>query len=368
MLELLANAKLFFVGATLLALLCSALLLKGFVPGTASRMEKTLLCMSALIIPGLAFMFYLPAGGAFGALDQHAVLGKLNALQQAPGDAERREAFATLLHSLEQQTDSLAPDPALLELQAGVLASSGRYDAALDSYKILLNKRPDDAALLAVIAETEYLRGMASDTEAGASPKFANAAVPWLERALAQDPMQPRALGLAGIRAYSEGRWQAALDAWRRAAAVYPVGSSERRVVEQGIAAARQKLGQSAEPGAVLSLSLQIGEQVDTAALAANTPVFVFARKVNAGGPPLAAKRLVLADLPKSLLLTEHDVMARQGLEPGMQVEVVARLSLSGQPVASAGDFESAAQQLTVAASKAEAAQLTLLIDRQVPE
>jgi len=60
------------------------------------------------------------------------------------------------------------------------------------------------------------------------------------------------------------------------------------------------------------------------------------------GGPPLAAKRLA-PQLPQDVTLSANDSMiAGRGLKPGQHVQVMARLSASGAPTASAGDLQGA--------------------------
>jgi len=57
------------------------------------------------------------------------------------------------------------------------------------------------------------------------------------------------------------------------------------------------------------------------------------------GGPPLAAKRLA-AQFPQQIDLSAADaVMAANRINAGQQVEVMARVSASGTPTASAGDL-----------------------------
>ena len=71
----------------------------------------------------------------------------------------------------------------------------------------------------------------------------------------------------------------------------------------------------------------------------AGAPLFVFVRSPQ-GGPPLAVKRLA-ATFPQDLSLSAADaVMSGNSISKGQQVRVVARISVSGAPTASAGDLE----------------------------
>ena len=66
--------------------------------------------------------------------------------------------------------------------------------------------------------------------------------------------------------------------------------------------------------------------------------LFVFVRDPRAAGPPLAVKRLA-AHFPQTVELSSADAMlAGHGMQVGQDVEIVARLSSSGGPLARSGD------------------------------
>ena len=68
-------------------------------------------------------------------------------------------------------------------------------------------------------------------------------------------------------------------------------------------------------------------------------PLYVFVRDPVHGGPPLAVKRLQ-SQLPQLVELTAADAMiADRGITAGEQVEVIARISPSGNPMDQAGDL-----------------------------
>ena len=66
--------------------------------------------------------------------------------------------------------------------------------------------------------------------------------------------------------------------------------------------------------------------------------------KAQQGPPaPLAVKRVLVKDLPLSVTLTENDAMLPQlSIAQFPNLELVARVSRSGQPTAQSGDLESA--------------------------
>lgn len=95
-----------------------------------------------------------------------------------------------------------------------------------------------------------------------------------------------------------------------------------------------------------------------------DTAVFIFVRpyinqQVNAEGPPLAAVRKTVRDLPLYIALNDKMAMLPgRTISSAAQVVVGARLAISGDPVKQAGDIE----QLSQAISTAEQATLSLVI------
>ena len=64
----------------------------------------------------------------------------------------------------------------------------------------------------------------------------------------------------------------------------------------------------------------------------------MFVRDPRAAGPPLAVKRLE-THFPQTVELSSSDAMlAGHGMQVGQDVEIVARISSSGGPLARSGD------------------------------
>lgn len=74
--------------------------------------------------------------------------------------------------------------------------------------------------------------------------------------------------------------------------------------------------------------------------------LYVFVRDPAQGGPPLAVKRLP-SHFPQTVELTSADAMiAGQGIRAGERVEVIARISPSGNPMDESGDLSGQADYL----------------------
>jgi cytochrome c-type biogenesis protein CcmH len=68
--------------------------------------------------------------------------------------------------------------------------------------------------------------------------------------------------------------------------------------------------------------------------------LFVFARDGDKPGPPIAVKRMPVPQLPFTTTLTDADAMVEgASLGKADQLKLVARISLSGNPIAEPGDL-----------------------------
>ena len=328
----------------------------------ARRVQQCVLLLVSLLVPVVALTLYMPGGFSLGSADQRAVLLQLEKVRQA-GDVQGRQREVMRLASvLDAQTSSLAPDPQLLSLHADVLAGLNQWNEAAQVYLRLLSIAPDSPSIMAQLAETYYLQAQALGQRADQS--FITEASQWLDRALNIDPAEPRALGLAGIRAYQAQQWQKAIGYWTQASQAYGQGSNERTMIENGLRAARlqlveaegatdgemaQALRQSNAEGsrsgiaisAFVQLTISLAAEHVRSTDAPSTPVFIYARPADGTRMPLAAKRVTLADLPVTLQLTDQDMMAGRSIAQAEQVVVGARLARSGQPFAQQGDVDS---------------------------
>ncbi|HOL37967.1 MAG TPA: c-type cytochrome biogenesis protein CcmI, partial [Rubrivivax sp.] len=189
-----------------------------------------------------------------------------------------------------------------------------------------------------------------------------------IERALALDPDNAKALALAGTAAFNRKDYKGAVRAWERLAAVAPADSPFQRQVHDSIAEARELggLGPAVAPaGAAAPAPLAAtatasaapgGKAVATggalvtgtvrlapALLAQTRPedtVFVFARAAEGPRMPLAIVRKQVRDLPFAFTLSDEMAMAPQArLSLHPKVVIDARVSKSGQAQPAAGDL-----------------------------
>ncbi|MBS0578615.1 MAG: hypothetical protein JSR36_05075 [Proteobacteria bacterium] len=165
-----------------------------------------------------------------------------------------------------------------------------------------------------------------------------------IEQALLLAPDSGQALFFGGAVAARRGDLPVARERFARLLAMNPP-ATVRPIIEQQISVIDEKLAGGApaapaapaapDPAAAVRVTVSLG-----ARLSADTSgaLFVFVRKPGERGPPLAAKRLD-GHFPQSVTLTPADALIPgRTFAAGQEVQVLARLARSGNPVGAKGD------------------------------
>jgi cytochrome c-type biogenesis protein CcmH len=105
--------------------------------------------------------------------------------------------------------------------------------------------------------------------------------------------------------------------------------------------------------------------------IADDTPLFVFARSVEAtGGAPLAVARLTAGQLPAVIRLDDRNAMSpRAKISDAESVRVQARLSRSGNALPQPGDWQGQVTEpipVETSTESGDSAPVTLVIDTQL--
>ena len=176
------------------------------------------------------------------------------------------------------------------------------------------------------------------------------------ENALAVEPNSQPALFWGGLAAGNRGDTELAADRWERLLGTSPPAeirpTIEQRVAEwrgespPQVASAEQPASTEAAPepapvadGAIVSASIALSEAAQSA-LPADAIVFVIARDPAQPSPPIAVTRRRLAELPAVVQLGDQESMVPgRELSGFEEFELIARVSLSGQPVSQPGDW-----------------------------
>ncbi len=331
----------------------------------------------AFALPVTAGAIYLVVGEP-NAIQDSTVRG----LQAADGAAANR-SIEVMMDQLKQR---LAENPEDAR-GWGILARSSmqleRYDDAVDAYSRLNELDPDNPDVLVEYADALAMR--AGGVLIGKPAEI-------LEQALRLNPDQPQGLWLGGLVARHRGEYELAMTRWSR---LLPQVESDpqsrgelvnlirdlvREAEANGVAleqpSSLEPSGASvasapASPatvptdgaGASLTVRVSLAEDLSDTASPTDT-VFVFARAVDGPPMPVAAARRRVADLPFEVTLDDSQAMIpTMKLSSFERVNVVARVSKSGQPTASSGDLEGAMDD--VATNESDA--LSVVISRRVP-
>ena len=101
------------------------------------------------------------------------------------------------------------------------------------------------------------------------------------------------------------------------------------------------RIGSPVQPGKPgITLKITLASNLENK-FPVETPVFIFARNVDGGGPPLAVLRKMVRDLPLEIVLDDDSaMMAGRNISGAERVIVGARISISGSPVGQPGDYE----------------------------
>lgn len=260
-------------------------------------------------------------------------------------------------------------------LLARAKASVGMFDGAMRDYEKAAALTPNDSELWSDFA----------DAAAGKSlGKMDGKPMEYINKALALDGKNAKALLLRGTYEMQKNDFTAAEQSFTLAKSQVDPKSGFAQIADNALADIKTRQGgtamapaksvdtsavpeaASASDAVLVTVQLQLGAEARKAVSAnAGAVVFVIVRMLGVDrGPPLAARKIPLSELDKPILLTGADAMiGGAGLKPDSDVSVQARLSLTGQPIAQNGDWQSRKTSLKLPAKSA-----TLTIDQSVTQ
>ena len=221
---------------------------------------------------------------------------------------------------------------------AQLFIAQQQFSEAASAYRKIRELSGDSADLL--VREADAM-AMASDGELGGEPEAL------IMQALQLDPDHGSALWLAGIAAAARADFKTALEYWQHAEEVIPneeflleirrlIASAEAELDDTGQSAPVSEIdAESHSVQAVVSVESSVLQQVD-----AEDALYVFARASEGPPMPLAVVRKQVKDLPLVVDLDDSlAMMENLKLSAFEEVMIVARISKSGAPVATSGDF-----------------------------
>lgn len=305
--------------------------------------------------PALAFILALPLASywlyqSLGAPTELALnrLQQQIAQQRSMGPEELQRMRELVDQGLQRRPDKLI----FLSLQARMAMEAGEYRKAAGAYQRLVERHPQDAALLAQWAQALYLADNRSLT-----PRVRDL----LNRALELDPNQTSALGLLGIDAFSRGQYGEAIEHWQRLLRAQPADSPQMAVIADGV---RQAKARALAAGQLTGLMVTVDIAPAVAERAEGT-LYVFAKAEDGSPLPVAVVRQpARGQWPRTVVLTDADAMRpERTLSQFDTVTVTARVSKGGSVMARPGDLQGQKSGIAV---NDESGEIEVLIDEVV--
>ena len=332
----------------------------------------------------LAMVFVLPAGALwmyqqFGTPEGIDVqpqpqrsASRNPAASPATNDAHSAESqeLDAMITSMQERLTESEQDLEGWVLLGRTLKSVQRFPEAVEALETANRIAPDNPQVMVDLAEAHIFNspnGRVSD-EMYAS----------LQRALEIQPGMQKALWLMGIAASQAGDYASAVSSWEELLAQLEPGSPVAQSVQAQIddANARMANGEApairAEPEPVeeddgswkgIKALVRAGE-ADQARIPSGGVLYVVIRSAGpAAGPPLGVRRIIDPVLPLEIVIGDEDSMMKERLiSSETEVQLQARISLTGSPGARSGDWQSTA--LTVPLNSSETVELA--IDQRV--
>ncbi len=304
--------------------------------------------------PAAALVLIVAAGGAVLFVTQRNE-SPVPAAVQAPGEAAKPahaltdEQLQRMVNEASEQTKRDPKDVTAWALLAHSYDMLGKFAESTKAYEKLVKLAPKDAQVLADYADAlAVAHGRSLDGEPEAL----------VRRALELDPVNVKALSLAGTAAFEHKQYEQAVALWERAKAA----SKDPRFTQQidgGIAEARALAKGDAPPAPVAAASgpAVVSGRVSLADdLAGKAPpdatVFVFARPVQGSRMPVAILRKQVRDLPLDFSLDDSMSMVKEAkLSQTPRVIIGARVSMRGDVMPQAGDMQGFSAPVNVGAT-----------------
>ncbi len=333
----------------------------------------------AVAVPLFAVLVYLRIGAADELVLRDLFEERFTGVTAETPAAVVRALDEEIFRRLEELGQRHPSRPVYPVLLARFSHDRGDLPGAIHHYRRAVALLPADGSLMAEYAQVLFLASNNEMTEQVRSAVLS---------AYTLAPNDQTALGLMGIAAFQESRYEDAIRHWQRALRQLPGNSPSRQALQAGIQSAEQRLtlalvegtevegtgvegtetrgadnDAEADPkstGVVVEVSLAEGLDVPP-----DTTVFVYARAWQGAAMPLAIKRLTRADLPARVTLDNSATMNPAiTLESADELEVVARVSFAGNATPASGDLEGSHGPVKATAL---AEPLSLVIARKIP-
>jgi cytochrome c-type biogenesis protein CcmH len=282
-----------------------------------------------------------------------AEAGTAAAAPGAPTEAQIEEMVQRLADRLKEKPD----DPTGWSMLARAYTAQGKFEQALPAFKRVMDLRPKDAQAMADYADA---MAVVNNRSLDGEPEQL------VMQAVQIDPVNVKALSLAGTIAFNKAQYPQAVSFWERAVQAADPASNFASQLQGALDEARKRAaapdGPGGGPGAAATaatpaaipaapatataVSATVSGRISLSAAlqgqaAPDDTVFIFARAATGPRMPLAIVRKKVSDLPFDFVLDDSTAMSPSSkLSSAAQVVVGARISKSGNAMPQPGDLQ----------------------------
>lgn len=318
---------------------------------TSASRSPSLAALLLAAVPSAAILLYLQLGNPL-ALWRSGDMGPM--AKDGMGHELSNAQVEGLVNQLAQRLRAQPDDAEGWYMLGRSYAALERPADAAVAYAKAVELVPDEAMLRA-----DYADVLASVN--GGSLK--GAAQAQIDRALALDPDQPKALALAASAAMERGDKAQAVAHWEHLYRLLPPQSQTAARIAASLAEVRGEAAPTvATAGASVSGRVLVSDKAPRKP-APDETLFVYARPVDGSRMPLAVLRRQARDLPLAFTLDDSLAMsAGHRLSSQKSVMLEARVSASGNAIAQPGDLVGQAGPVPLGSSA-----VSITIDAMLP-
>jgi cytochrome c-type biogenesis protein CcmH len=262
-------------------------------------------------------------------------------------DGKKLPSIAQMVAQLEQRLQQNPEDIDGWYMLYRTYMTLQQYDKAVAAMRKVRKLAGDEPAVLADLADAVAMSQGGSLT---------GEPVKMLSTVLKTQPDNPKALWLLGMEGHKQRNPGPALEHWYRLEPLLASEPEAQQEVRQLISMAEKMAGvepkKFSEETSTASTSGQVKVSVDidpelSKGLTGNETLFILARAKNGPPMPLAVARHVVSDLPLTVTLDDSMAMTPMSKLSGFDdVEVLARVSRSGQAMPQTGDLFGRSEQV----------------------
>lgn len=273
------------------------------------------------VIIFLTFSIPLATLILYNKLGAHTEIAITNILNNKDATTEQVVAL------IEDWTEKQPENTQALYLLGSQYLTLGRLEDAVNEYRKLYVKSDRHPQISSHFAQALFLLEKQVITEEVRR---------LYQESLQMDPNNTTALGLKGIDAFEQTRYNDAANAWQMALKAEK-DSHARQALVAGIEKAQEL---TEEKSSQITVLVSISPKLTS--LSANTRVIIFARESGVQGPPAAAVAITVGELPRKVILDDSTAMIEGRLLSSIsKLDIFARITLSGDAMRS--DYQAVA-------------------------